>query len=97
MRRMKESLSSKVFYVDTLLTDSTVISELNIRDIELKLKSNGYYEFNNCPLEILKYQGQWDLSGDMEISFFIFKLPNGEVQKNRSLYILIDKSKVYFK
>ena len=84
------------FVVDTFLTTTAVIEKYKIDSLEIKLYENLNYYFINKPKFLAQYEGTWDLSDDKDISYFIFKMRNGQSQKSRTLSIKIGDETVYF-
>jgi hypothetical protein len=95
--RMKKSLSNKEFIIDTLLTNRKIIDKFRLSKMQIKLNENGSYFFKNAPASFKKFEGEWDLSDDTEISFFIFRLQNGDIQRKRSLCLQVEDFLICFK
>jgi hypothetical protein len=87
--RMKEELSVIEFKLDTLRTDISILRKMGIDSLEIKLNKNGKYFLTPSYQALAGYDGEWDLSDDSEISYFIFKSRSGEYQKNRSLSLKV--------
>ena len=93
---MRNSISKKEFSLDTFLTSRLVIKKLGIDSLKLKLQENLTYSLINKQGSFIEYEGRWDFSHYVEISYFIFELNNGEVQKTRSLCLNIKGMNIYF-
>jgi len=93
---MKERLSQMTFVLNVATTDSLIIKRYQIDSIKLKFDVSGEYYFLNGPKSFNTYEGQWDLSDDDEISYYVFKMNNGQIQKNRTLSLELPDGIIYF-
>ena len=81
------------YCLDTSRTEKNILKFIACDTLKLILKKDLTYEFYP-KLEILKeLEGEWNLSDDYEMSFWVFKMKNGKTQYNYLLGINLSDEK----